>query len=644
MTAIDEIKTRVDIIDLVSETVKLRRAGKNYTGFCPFHTNTRTPAFVVFPESGTWRCFSCNEGGDIFNYVMKKEGWDFQQALRQLAKRAGVELEPLTPQKKEEDDRLERLRTLLEEVVTYFHHQLLHNQAGEQALAYLKRRSLTVETMETFGLGYAPNSWEMTHQYFLQKGYSRDDLLEAGLVGERQEGTSIYDRFRNRVMFPIRDSSGRMAGFGARALSDEDVPKYLNSPQTALFDKSHLLYGLDLARKAIRKEDQAVIVEGYMDVIGLHQAGYANAVSPMGTALNEHQFRLLKRFTRRLVLALDPDAAGEKATLRGLELAREALDRSPDFVADADGLFDARGLIRYEARLQADLRVTTLPENKDPDEIALENPEHWAQIIADAQPIVEHVMNTLARNRNLEDPKVKREIAEQVMPLIADVPDAVERDAYRQQLARLIKVDERVLVSAVSPQTQPPRRRRQTGQTRTPLRAIDGLQMDMNEKLANELELLCLQLMLRQPEALNQVDRALQKAGLPRLAYQDFQKTEHQTLARLVMRSLEQDQLEPLQYVRENLPASLNAFVEILLQPLAQREPGANKLSEEFVRLVLRLRNVRVKQGLEQLRVFQQDIDIQDELSMASYHEMIMNYSRTREKIDQALSKPVQLD
>ncbi|HOG80059.1 MAG TPA: DNA primase, partial [Anaerolineaceae bacterium] len=389
MSNIDEIKSRVDIVDLVSETVKLRKSGKNYTGFCPFHPNSRTPAFVVFPESGTWRCFGqCNEGGDIFKFVMKKEGWDFPEALRHLAERAGIKLEPLTPERQEEEDAHERLRALLEDAVTFFKHHLLQNAAGKSARDYLTRRGLTDATIETFGLGYALDSWDAGLRYFTGKGYSTADLLAVGLITERQGSEGFYDRFRNRIMFPIRDPLGRMAGFGARILDPNDVPKFLNSPQTALFDKGRLLYGLDQARKAIRSADQVVIVEGYLDVIVLHQAGFANTVSPMGTALTEDQIRLLKRFSRRMVLALDADAAGEKATLRGLEVARQSLDRSDEMG------FDARGLLRHEARLQADLRVTTLPPGADPDEVALADPQAWAKIIAEARPIVVHVMET----------------------------------------------------------------------------------------------------------------------------------------------------------------------------------------------------------------------------------------------------------
>ena len=434
MSVTDEIKTRIDILDLVSESVNLRRAGKNFTGFCPFHPNTRTPAFYVFPDTGSWHCFGeCNQGGDIFTFVMKKEGWDFPEALRFLAERTGVELKARTPQDIEEADALDHLRRLLDDAVTYYQHHLFNTPAGKEALDYLHRRGIKDSTLETFGIGYAPASWDALGVHFRSKGYAEKDLLDAGLVSKRETG-EVHDRFRHRVMFPIRDMRGRMAGFGARILNPEDVPKYLNSPQTALFDKSQLLYGLDLARKAIRIQDQTVIVEGYLDVILPYQAGYTNVVSPMGTALNEHQLRLLKRLSRRIILALDSDAAGDKATLRGLQVARQSLER------ETEPVFDARGLLSHEARLKADIRVAVLPAGLDPDELVIQNPVEWENILKQARPIVIHVMQTLATGKNLDDPKVKDEIAKQVLPLIRDVPSSVEREEYLQRLARFYKL------------------------------------------------------------------------------------------------------------------------------------------------------------------------------------------------------------
>ncbi len=444
MTATDEIKNRLDLVDIVSETVKLRKTGKNFTGFCPFHANVHTPAFVVFQDSGTWRCFGqCNEGGDIFKYVMKREGWDFPTTLKFLADKAGVKLEPLTPQRVQQDESNNRISQLLEDVVIYYRNQLAYQAPGKEALAYLQKRGLNQDTLDHFMIGYAPEGWDNLVHHLSSKGVDAARMIEAGLVTERDEG-GIYDRFRNRIMIPIRDANGHMAGFGARILDPNDVPKFLNSPQTAIFDKGRLLYGLDSARKSIRAQDQAVLVEGYLDVIILHQAGYTNTISPMGTALTEDQLRMLKKYTHRIILALDADAAGQKATLRGLQVAREAMDKETDLV------LDVHGLLRQESRLQADIRVTTIPEGMDPDEVVLRDPAEWKTILDTAKPLVIHVMDALAEGQDLLDPKVKREIAASIIPLIEDVPSLVERDTYRQRLARLLKVDENTLLGVHS--------------------------------------------------------------------------------------------------------------------------------------------------------------------------------------------------
>ena len=371
MSEIDEIKARIDIVDLVSETVELRRSGRNYTGFCPFHSNTRTPAFAVWPETGTWRCFGeCNDGGDIFKFVMKKEGWDFPEALRALAERAGVDLSPPTPEQQEQAEENERLRLLLEDAVTFYRHNLLNTPGGKIGFDYLINRGLTEETIEAFGLGYAPDSWDAASVHFRSKGYSEQDLIDAGLASERDSG-GVYDRFRDRVVLPIRDERGRMAGFGARTLDPEGLPKYLNSPSNDVFDKGRILFGLDRARRDIRAQDQVVIVEGYMGVLAPHQHGFTNVVATMGTALTEHHLRMIKRFTRRIILAMDSDAAGVKATLRGLEVARQTLER------EGEVQFDARGLLRQEGRLQADIRVSTLPPGMDPDDVVNQDPAAW---------------------------------------------------------------------------------------------------------------------------------------------------------------------------------------------------------------------------------------------------------------------------
>lgn len=651
MNHIDEIKARIDIVDLVSETVKLRRSGKGYTGFCPFHDNKRTPAFAVFPESGTWRCFGqCNEGGDIFKFVMKKEGWDFSEALRHLAERAGVQLHVPTPREQAREDENDRLRQILEEAVTFFRHNLLNTPAGKEAHAYLLKRGLDEAALEAWGLGYGPNAWDAVTNYFKERGYSEKELLEAGLVSQRDSG-GVYDRFRHRVTFPIRDERGRMAGFGARILNPEDIPKFINSPQTVLFDKGHLLYGLDKARKAIRAADQVVIVEGYLDVIALHQHGFANAVSPMGTALTEDQLRLLKRLTRRIVLALDPDAAGDKATLRGLQVARATMDR------EGEVSFDARGLLRQEARLQADIRVVTLPGGLDPDDVVNRNPADWTRLIEAAKPIVVHVMETLAAGRDLDDAKIKAEIAAQVLPLIEDVPNAIEREDYRQRLARLLRVDERALERGQTGGSRPgtrsgarsrtPREGRVSSRdpgeshTGTPAgrRGVGGQSVSplvSPVTTMRALEAYCLGILLRRPALIYKIDRALQKAGLSRLSTFDFQDASYQSLVKVILNSLSQDFSEPLHVILGSVPLSLMEVVDELLARTEKLDPNDPRVLEELLRTILKIRRLSVSQNIDHLRFLMEDAQQQGNLIVPEFQQGMKHYQHVLNSLDQA--------
>lgn len=579
MSVTDEIKDRLDIVEVIGETVKLRKSGKNYTGFCPFHPNTRTPAFVVFPETGTWRCFgACSEGGDVFSYVMKKEGWDFPEALRVLAERAGVELKPLSPDEQAERDAHERLRELLEAVAAFYRHNLMNLPGATPVLDYLHGRGLKDESLELFELGYAPDSWDATLGFLRDRGFDEADMVEAGAISARDSG-GYYDRFRHRIMIPIRDARGRMAGFGARIVDPDDVPKYLNSPQTPIFDKGGMLYGLDKARKAIRQQDQAVIVEGYMDVIGLYQEGYQNAVSTMGTAITEVQLRRLKRYSRRIVLALDADAAGLQATLRGLTLARDALQK------EQDPVFDAMGLVGYEGRLDADIRIVTLPEGMDPDDVVVGDPEAWPELLGGSKTIVEFVLQTVSEGRNLEDPKTKAEIAGQVLPLIEDVADSVEREAYRQALARKLMLDERALLD------WRPRRGGRRAPRRPPSGGADrGRAALMGAESREVLERFSLGILLKNPELLYRVDRLLQALELSRMSQLDFEGSERRMVFQALQRSLEQEDEDPGEYWRHQIDDVLMEAAEAMLKEVDGIELHRPRVREAVLANFLRLR------------------------------------------------------
>ena len=629
MSTIEEIKAKIDIVDLVSEAgVKLRHTGKNYTGFCPFHDNKHTPAFVVWPESGTWRCFGqCNEGGDIFKFVMKKDGLDFKEALQKLASRAGVEIKEFHRESPEQREAYDNLRKLLEDAVIYYRSQLYANKT---ILDYLRqKRGLTDATIESFGLGYAPQGYDNLLKHFTQRGVRDEELVEAGLLSER-ESIGYYDRFRHRIMIPIRDEQGRMAGFGARIVNPDDVPKFLNSPETAVFSKGRLLYGLDRARKPIRTADQAVIVEGYLDVIALHQAGYENVVSPMGTALTEDQMRLLKKFTRRIVLALDPDTAGQKAVLRGLDAARSAMDKEGELG------FDARGLLRNESRLQADLRVAKMPDDLDPDEIVARNNEEWKQLIENAKPIVTHVMETLAAGQNLNDPKVKNQIAAQVLPLIEDLPNALERDTYRQALARLLRVDERALIGtqAQGQRVRRPRSADKSAEKKVVRESAPSMRVSVSSGRA--VEEYVIGVLFSKPELLYRLDRSLQEFGLLALNAEDFEYTDNQMLFGLIRESVEQDKTEHHEFVVDALPESLQARSRELVNEAEQLVRMEEKLLGELLRGVIKLRRVAAGENLNQLRFLQEEAHQGGDLRASSYQDLVLQHTRLLRDLDQA--------
>ena len=631
MSTIDEVKAKIDIVDLVSEAgVKLRHAGKNYTGFCPFHENKHTPAFVVWPETGTWRCFgACNEGGDIFKFVMKREGLDFKEALHKLADRAGVQVESYQRDTPEAKEAYDNLRKLLEDAIVFYRSHLF---ANKDVLTYLReKRGLTDATIETFGLGYAPRGYDTALKHFTQRGYSEQDLIDSGLLTVRESDqttnsqSTVYDRFRHRIMIPIRDEQGRMAGFGARIVDPNDIPKFLNSPETPIFSKGRLLYGLDRARKPIRAADQAVIVEGYLDVIALHQAGYENVISPMGTALTEDQLRLLKRSTRRIVLALDPDTAGQKAVLRGLDAARTAMDREGEFG------FDARGLLKNEARLQADLRVASMPDGLDPDEIVARDKTEWARLIENAKPVVTHVMDTLAAGQNLNDAKTKSQIAAQVLPLIEDLPNALERDTYRQALARMLRVDESALIGG---QAQGPgvRRTRPVKREQAQESAPVAVAMSPNAKV----EAYCLGVLFRRPELLYRLDRKLQESGLSSLSPEDFEYTDHQIFLKIIRQSLEQVESDQHQFVVIHLPDSLRGLAQELLSQAERLDPVEDRLLEELQRLVQKLRRTRANLDLTQTRFLQEEAQQNGDPRASLYQQQVLQLTKLIHSIDQA--------
>jgi DNA primase len=416
-----EIKSKLPVIDVVGETVALKRAGSAYKGLCPFHAE-KTPSFIVTPDRESWRCFGCGEGGDIFTFLMRRDGIDFREALSRLAEKAGVELSAQTAK---EDRHRRRLREALEAAIAWYREVLLQAPQAEKARAYVAERALTAETLERFAIGYAPTTWDALTRRLIGRGFSNDELLAAGLASPSSRG-GVIDKFRGRIIIPIRDASGRAVGLGGRIMPGADGPKYLNSPAGPLFDKGRTLYGLDLAKAAIRREKLTVIVEGYTDVMAAHQAGFTNVVASLGTALTRGQIELATRYADGIALAYDVDLAGEAATQRGL-LEELGPDQSVSKV-----------------------RVVRIPAGKDPDELIRNDPDAWRKAVADAKPVIEYFMERTAAEVDLDTITGKRELTGRALALLKRVGDPVERSLYLQRLARLVNVEERVLLEALA--------------------------------------------------------------------------------------------------------------------------------------------------------------------------------------------------
>ena len=447
MTQVDDIKARVDVVDLVGETVTLRRSGRSFKALCPFHAE-KTPSFIVDPDRQSWHCFgACSEGGDIFAWVMRRDGVDFREALHLLAQRAGVALTPQDPHAAARDERRRRLESVNEAALLFFRRQLLESAEAEEARAYVERRGLSDAGREEFGLGYAPDAPTALQSFLAARGFSGEELVAAG-VALSAEGGNTVDRFRGRLMFPIRDSRGHCVGFGARTLTGE-AAKYINTAQTEIFDKSRLLYGQDRAQAAIRAQDQVVIVEGYLDVIAAHEHGHRNVVASMGTALTEPQVRLVKPLSRNIVLALDADAAGAAATLRGIEITRETVG------TEAVPVPDARGLVRLQDELAADIRILELPAGRDPDDLIRRDPQAWATLLGEALPYLDYRFAKAAAAHDLAEPWERAALVDVLLPLVAAISQPVVRAAYVERLARLARVETGVLDTQIKPHRRP---------------------------------------------------------------------------------------------------------------------------------------------------------------------------------------------
>ncbi|MBI2776598.1 MAG: DNA primase [Chloroflexi bacterium] len=439
-----EVKSRLSVVDVIGESVQLKKAGTTYKGLCPFH-GEKTPSFTVTPARDSWKCFGCGLGGDIFSFVMQRDSVPFPEALRTLASKAGVEIDERT---KREDAHRARLRDILETSIAFYHQVLTATKMGAPALDYLRGRGFTDATIEAAQLGWAPDGWDtMSRRLVEKRGIKPEELVEAGLASQGRSpsrGVGVIDRFRGRVLFPIRDQNGAAVGMGGRILGKEGQdaqgnprdtgPKYLNSPATPLFDKSRTLYLIDKAKGSIRKSGQAVIVEGYTDALMAHQAGFDNVVASLGTALTPGQIALLTRYGKKVALAYDVDAAGQKAGTFGVQAL--------------EGLIGQ--LAATETGVELDeVKVVRLPADRDPDEVLRDTPDLWREEVRTAQPIVDYLIDTYSKTYDLKTPGGKARFVDALMPTIRAVPNPVMRDGWLQRVRQVSGVEERVLLEVL---------------------------------------------------------------------------------------------------------------------------------------------------------------------------------------------------
>jgi len=416
---VGKVRSSVDLVSLVSEAVPLKKAGRKYRGLCPFH-NEKTPSFYVDETKQLFYCFGCSAGGDLFKFVMLREGVDFMEAVRLLARRGNIAVPDAKTGPKHSER--EALLAACRAASKLFREILLHGPDGDVGRNYLEKRAVTLETREILGLGYAPDRWDTLRDELQKQGHRPDVLMAAGLVQRREDGSGSYDRFRGRVMFPIQSLTGDVIGFGGRLVGDGE-PKYLNSPETLVYNKRENLYGLAHARQAIKESGEAIVVEGYLDLAALVQAGVRHAVATLGTSFTDEQASLLRRFSERILVNYDTDNAGESAARRSLEKLLE------------------RGFT---------VRVLRLPSGKDPDAfLRSATPDAYRRLAAGAPSCFDFLVDAVSRERDLREPAALAAAAREILPILAHVPSRLERSRYVALLAERLKVDDALLLAEI---------------------------------------------------------------------------------------------------------------------------------------------------------------------------------------------------
>jgi DNA primase len=624
MSVIDDIKANVDIVDLINSMgVGLRRSGRSFVGFCPFHPNTRTPAFHVYPDTQSFYCFGCHASGTVFDFVMRKQGLDFKGALELLAERAGIRLEPKNDAQRQEDARRARLLEINGIATRYFNYVLLNLSRGAPGREYIAKRGINRDAIDAFQIGYSLDDWHHLFTYLHdKKGYSVEDIIAAGLAIPSERGP--YDRFRNRIIFPIRNIRGEVIGFGGRALGDAQ-PKYLNTPETPLFKKSEVLYGLDLARDAIRSANRVIIVEGYVDVITAHQYGFRNVVAPLGTALSKAHINQLKRLTDQVYLALDADAAGQKATLRGLETIRTTTEEE----GEGRLVTTAQGIVRLENDVT--IRIIRLPAGRDPDEVIAADPQLWKELVDNATPVMDFYLEAYTAGLDLHDPAQQRLALERIIPLLSELDGAAQR-VYVARVEQLTGVRSELIVDLLRARIQPPRRnerhRHVRSQALPPAPPPTPPPIDERRR---DTEAYLLALALRYPSVDMAIERLLESYAERCTAIGDiFGAGIEDLLEEPIHQAIWQAYLATPLELRPTDPDSLQAWITTLGEPLSSeasklltilaRRPDDVRYRHEAEQCARMLRKAQVMARIHRYRERLNDLTDEEELQRVIQH------------------------
>lgn len=419
----EEIKAKLDIVDVIRDYIQLKPAGTSFRALCPFH-HEKSPSFMVSPEKQIWHCFGCGKGGDIFSFVSEMESISFIEALRLLAPKAGVELKRVNP---EITSKRNRVLDILEIASKYFHKNLLESEEAITVRKYLEKRGLNEKIIEEWQIGYSPNSWDDLILLLRKKNFNDNEIFASGMSIKKEGSQGFYNRFRSRIMFPIKDVNGQIVAFTARVLPEneqtEKMGKYINSPQTIVYNKSQVLFGLDKAKQEIKKLDQAILMEGQMDVITAYQYGYKNAIASSGTALTKEQVNLIKRYSNNISLAFDSDLAGEMAAERGMKIALQS---------------------------EMNIKVIEVPKGKDPDGCIRASQSLWEEAATAAKPMLEYYLNKIINNLDLSKIENKRLVVKKSLPIILDIGNKIEQDFWLKKLAETVDVKESILRETVT--------------------------------------------------------------------------------------------------------------------------------------------------------------------------------------------------